>query len=154
MLFTNSRQEREIEKLMQEVPRSPSKYGGSFKLGRDFYFKDKAHQKRWKDIGGKWNQQRTPLGFMAAMYLIASDDSLWAAVQGRYSGTAIDFERICAENYRLDSLILLEVAKRVYHDIKSLTLGEIFKSTTMHLELQKMLINSYFILEYDGGEMQ
>jgi len=151
IFFTNTPQDREYEKMMQEVPHSHKKGSGTFKFGRDFYFKDRTHQKRWKDFCDKLGRSQTvTLGFMAALYLLASDDALWSAAQGRHHSTTIDFDRICAENNRLDSLILLEVAKRVYRDAKSVTLGEILKSTTMHTDLQKLLINSFFILEYSG----
>jgi hypothetical protein len=148
-LFTNTSEEQEFERMMQEIPKPPPR--GAVNYGREFYFKDRAHQKRWKTFIEKRYAQTATLGFMAALYLLSGDDFLWNKAQGKFHGTIIEFDRIKTDGANIDSVILLAVAKRVYGNPQTLMLSEVLNSTTIHRELQKLLITSYFILENRAG---
>lgn len=144
MLFTETPQHRELERLMK----MPPKYIKERKERKEtsMNYRNEIHQSTFTKAAE--NAKRTDNALMAALYLLTADTRLWPAAKDIVERDRIHLDRFHPKGCSPNEYTLLCAAKDLYLGTNHMTLIDLADSELVPPKLFALICNAMAIRRY------
>ena len=149
-LITRFLQELQIDSLTRRIVKTIQE-GNE---GHDMLFRDAAHKQRFAAL-----RKEQTVGvlakppFMAALFLLASDQFLWSRAKSAIHSDRIDFSAIDIRGITMESYAVYQTARDLYYGTQHITLADLTDPELVNDSLLRLLINSFLVRRHGLGAL-
>ena len=114
---------------------------------KDCLFRDEAHRNRFvKLLGGSCERQMTGNGrFLAAAFLLTSDEWLWEKTKDQVTDVGILFDNASIQGSSPEQYVLFHSAKEIYTGVQFISYEEMVDSETVSNEILSLIVSAYLL---------
>ena len=143
------KKEKEEMKLRMEMYDVPERIQKDIAArdGEDELFLNEAHKKRFKEVfDGPCKRQMQGNGrFLAAVFLLCSDERLWNETKNQVTECGIMFDDSSIEESGEAQRVLYYSAREIYAGAQYLSLESVVKSKSVSKSLLAVIISAYLL---------
>lgn len=147
------------EAIMETIPRSPrmdARLNQAIRRFSGSLFLDSGHRLRMDELktrqGGR--PHRDTHAYIAAMYLLTSNEAIYTRTAGCFSRFGIEFDRANKKEISPHDYTLLSAAKDIYTDSASLTISDLAIPEVVDTVAFSLIINAMLIARYGGAVLK
>lgn len=140
------KEEMKLRMEMYEVPKRIRKDAEEREADDEFY-RDAAHKGRFlKELNGPCAKKMRESGkFLAAVFLLSSDEWLWDQVRDSVTDAGIFYDNMLLKGASVDQYILFHAAKEIYTGVPFVSMEEMADSTIVSDELLALIVSAYLL---------
>lgn len=140
------KKEMKLRMEMYEVPKRIRKDAEGREADDELY-RDAAHKERFvKELNGTCAKRMRENGkFLAAVFLLTSDEWLWEQVRAAVTDAGIFFDNMLIKGANVDQYILFHAAKEIYTGVPFVSMEEMADSTIVSDELLALIVSAYLL---------
>lgn len=147
------------EAVMETFPRNPETDDRLHQAIRRFsgsLFLDAGHRLRMDEVKNRQGSRphRDTHAYIAAMYLLTSNEGIYTRTADCFSRFGIEFDRANKKEISPHDYTLLSAAKDIYTDSASLTISDLALPEVVDTVAFSLVINAILIARYGGAVLK